>query len=340
MDDAAFVPDAEPVTLVVEEADTDQRLDVCLARRVPGLSRARLQALIRAGHVHVDGAPVTEPKRRLDAGATVEITLPPPAESTAKGEVIPLDIVYEDPHLLVIDKPAGLVVHPAAGHASGTLVNALIAHCGADLSGIGGVARPGIVHRLDKETSGLIVVAKSDAAHQGLAAQFADHGRTGPLERVYRALVWGVPSPAKGRIDAPLGRAPNHRQRFAVVKNGKTAITHYQTERMFPRDAPLASLVSCRLETGRTHQIRVHMADLGHPLLGDPLYGAGFRTKANRLPATVQARIADLSGQALHAAVLGFAHPVTGEPLRFESPLPPALADLLAALDSLSAERL
>lgn len=338
MNDAAFVPGADPVILTVEDADDDQRLDQCLARRVPDLSRARLQGLIRAGHVDVDGATVTEPKRKVKAGAAISLTLPEPEPAAAVAEAIPLDIVYEDPHLLVVDKPAGLVVHPAAGHARGTLVNALLAHCGPELSGIGGVARPGIVHRIDKETSGLLVVAKSDVAHQGLSAQFADHGRTGPLERTYRAVVWGAPRPAEGRIDAPIGRAPNHRQRFAIVSSGKPAVTHYATDRRFPAADPIASLVSCRLETGRTHQIRVHMSSKGHPLLGDTLYGAGFRTKANRLPEEVRTRIDALSGQALHAAVLGLAHPVTGETLRFESPLPGALADLVAALDRVAAD--
>nr|WP_018700387.1 RluA family pseudouridine synthase [Amorphus coralli] len=319
--------------LVVDNDATGQRLDVYLAARLPDLSRARLQALIRAGQVTVDAEPVTEPKRRVTPGMTIVVSVPAPEPAAARAQPIPLEIVYEDPHLIVIDKPAGLVVHPAAGHADGTLVNALIAHCGAELSGIGGVARPGIVHRLDKETSGLLVVAKSDAAHKGLAAQFADHGRTGPLERLYRALVWGAPFPATGTIDAPLGRAPNHRQRFAVVRTGKIAITHYATERGFPAADPIASLVSCRLETGRTHQIRVHLTHIGHPLLGDPLYGAGFRTKARRLPEAAQDRLSALQGQALHAAVLGFAHPISGETMRFESPMPPTLAALAQELD-------
>ncbi|MDQ0314009.1 RluA family pseudouridine synthase [Amorphus orientalis] len=335
MDSAAFVSSSEPLAVVADETDAGQRLDVVLARRVPDLSRARLQGLIKSGQVHVDGAPETEPKRKLRPGEAIAITLPPPEPATARPQAIPLDIVFEDDHLIVVDKPAGLVVHPAAGHADGTLVNALLAHCGSDLSGIGGVARPGIVHRLDKETSGLLVVAKSDAAHKGLALQFADHGRSGPLERVYKALVWGTPQPLRGTIDAPLGRAPNQRQRFAVVSNGKPAITHYAVERGFPAAEPLASLVSCRLETGRTHQIRVHMAHIGHPLLGDPLYGAGFKTKANRLPDAVRSALAGLSGQALHAAVLGFAHPVTGETVRFESPMPAPLALLTEELTKL-----
>ena len=327
-------PETDRVDLVVDDDASAQRLDVYLAAHIPDLSRARLQALIRAGQVRVDGTPATETKRRIAPGMRIEIDVPPPEPAKAQGQPIPLEIIYEDAHLIVIDKPTGLVVHPAAGHADGTLVNALIAHCGSELSGIGGVARPGIVHRLDKETSGLMVAAKSDAAHQGLAAQFADHGRTGPLERIYRALVWGAPFPPQGRIDAPLGRDPHHRQRFAVVASGKEAITHYVTDRSYPVADPIASLVSCRLETGRTHQIRVHMAHRGHPLLGDTLYGAGFRTKAKRLPEAAQDKLAALRGQALHAGVLGFAHPVTGETMRFESPMPPALAALAEALNA------
>ncbi|HEU4518600.1 MAG TPA: RluA family pseudouridine synthase, partial [Microvirga sp.] len=255
-----------------------------------------------------------------------------PAEPEA--EAIALAVVYEDADLIVIDKPAGLVVHPAAGHESGTLVNALIAHCGESLSGIGGVKRPGIVHRLDKDTSGLLVVAKTDLAHQGLAAQFADHGRTGPLERAYRAVVWGVPARARGTIEAALGRSSHNREKIAVLapERGRFAITRYEVEEPLSPPDPAASLVRCELETGRTHQIRVHMAHLGHPLLGDALYGSGFRTKANRLSAAQQAALAALGRQALHAAVLGFEHPRSGQALRFESPLPADMATLVAAL--------
>ena len=213
--------------------------------------------------------------------------MPAPEPAEPGGESIPLNIVFEDDAIIVIDKPAGLVVHPAAGHATGTLVNALIAHCGDSLSGIGGVKRPGIVHRLDKDTTGLMVVAKTDRAHQALAAQFADHGRTGPLRRGYLAFVWGAPARPKGTIDEPIDRHPKSRDRMAVRANGRVAITHWQVlERFKGKDGkPVASLIECRLETGRTHQIRVHLAHVGHPLLGDATYGTGFKTKAARLPA-------------------------------------------------------
>ncbi len=220
--------------------------------------------------------------------------MPEPEPAEPGGEDIPLNIVFEDDDIIVIDKPAGLVVHPAAGHATGTLVNALIAHCGDSLSGIGGVKRPGIVHRLDKDTTGLMVVAKTDRAHQALAAQFADHGRTGPLRRGYLAFVWGAPARPKGTIDAPIDRHPKSRDRMAVRANGREAITHWQVlERFDGKDGkPAASLIECRLETGRTHQIRVHLAHLGHPLLGDATYGTGFKTKATRLPEAAQEALA------------------------------------------------
>ena len=232
----------------------------------------------------------------------------------------------------MIDKPAGLVVHPAPGHAAGTLVNALIRHCGASLSGVGGVKRPGIVHRLDKDTSGLLVVAKTDAAHRGLAELFADHGRTGSLEREYLALVWGRFDAAAGKIAAPIGRDPRHRERMAVVAEarGRHATTHWRLEEAL---GP-ASLVACRLETGRTHQIRVHMASIGHPLLGDSVYGAGFKTKAAHLGDDARAALVALGRQALHASVLGFEHPATGETLRFESPPPEDFSRLLNALQA------
>jgi 23S rRNA pseudouridine1911/1915/1917 synthase len=250
-------------------------------------------------------------------------------------------VVYEDEHLIVIDKPAGLVVHPAAGHWTGTLVNALVHHCGDSLSGIGGVRRPGIVHRLDKDTTGLMVVAKTDRAHAGLARQFADHGRTGDLERAYAALVWGSPEPWRGTIDAPLGRSHTDRTRIAVVRSGgKEAVTHYEVVRRFPdragRDAAV-SMVECRLETGRTHQIRVHMAAAGHPLLGDQEYGRGFLTKANRLPEPVAASVRGFGRQALHAFLIQFRHPVTDKVLRFESELPQDMTGLVDALETLDA---
>jgi 23S rRNA pseudouridine1911/1915/1917 synthase len=309
--------------------DLGERLDRFLAARLPEFSRARIQALMRAGRVLSGGRTLEDPAGRVNSGEIV-IEIPPPEPAEPAAQAMPLAIVYEDADLVVIDKPAGLVVHPAAGHAEGTLVNALIAHCGTSLSGIGGVARPGIVHRLDKDTSGLLVVAKNDAAHRGLSAQFADHGRAGPLLRAYRALAWGAPSLPRGTVDAPLGRSAKNREKIAVRADGRRAVTHWQVLERF--DAADAALLECRLETGRTHQIRVHLAHIGHPLLGDDVYGAGHRTKASRLSEHAKAALAALGRQALHAAELGFAHPVTGETLRFESPMPQDMARLAAAL--------
>lgn len=318
----------------LDEGAPPERLDRVAARLWSDLSRSRLQALIREGQVTVDGAAILDPGRKVAAGARIVLTVPPPSPAEPEGEAIDLAIVYEDDDVIVIDKPAGLVVHPAAGHDSGTLVNALIAHCGESLSGIGGVKRPGIVHRLDKDTSGLLVVAKNDRAHQGLAAQFADHGRTGPLERAYFALVWGVPDRQRGLVEAALARSLHNREKITVVagERGRYAITHYEMLEALPQTAPLASLVRCELETGRTHQIRVHMAHIGHPLLGDHIYGSGFKTKANRLSEEQQTALKALNRQALHATVLGFEHPKSGEFLRFESALPNDMATLLAAL--------
>lgn len=295
------------------------------------LSRTRLKSLIEAGHVLIDGVPATEPSLAVRAGQIVSLEVPPAADPVPRGEAIALQVVHEDAHLLVIDKPAGLVVHPAAGHDTGTLVNALIAHCGESLSGIGGVRRPGIVHRLDKDTSGLLVVAKTDAAHRGLARHFADHGETLPLEREYLAFCWGVPERASGTIEASLGRHPRDREKIAVVASakGRHAVTDWRVVETYGREA---SLVACRLKTGRTHQIRVHMAHVGHALLGDPVYSKGFKSKESRLAPTARLVLGKLSRQALHAAVLGFAHPVTGELLRFESALPPELQALRDAL--------
>ncbi|WP_280954441.1 RluA family pseudouridine synthase [Alsobacter soli] len=316
--------------------DKGERLDRFLAAMVPGLSRTRLKALILDGRVTVNGARVDDPGRKLDAGQEIAVDVPPPVPAEPEGESIPLNVVYEDDQLLVIDKPAGLVVHPAAGHDSGTLVNALIAHCGDSLSGIGGVKRPGIVHRLDKDTTGLLVVAKTDRAHKTLADQFADHGRTGPLERAYRAVVWGVLPRKHGTVDANLDRSTRHRDRMAVVsrEKGREAITHYETEEVFAgaNGEAVASLVTCRLETGRTHQIRVHMAHIGHPLIGDPVYAGGFRTKASLLGPQARAAVEAFPRQALHAALLGFAHPITDEELIFESDLPVDMEQLIAAL--------
>jgi 23S rRNA pseudouridine1911/1915/1917 synthase len=319
---------------LLEDGMAAERLDRVLARLQADLSRSRLQALIRDGQVAVDDTPVLDPNRKVAGGVRITLTVPPPVPAEPAGEAIDLTIVYEDDDVIVIDKPPGLVVHPAAGHDSGTLVNALIAHCGESLSGIGGVKRPGIVHRLDKDTSGLLVVAKNDLAHQALAAQFADHGRTGPLERAYLAILWGVPERRRGTVEAALARSTHNREKIVVVgeDRGRYAITHYEVLEGLPPANPIASLVRCELETGRTHQIRVHMAHLGHPLLGDATYGSGFKTKANRLSEPQKEALIGLNRQALHAAILGFEHPRSGEFLRFESPLPADMAALLQAL--------
>jgi 23S rRNA pseudouridine1911/1915/1917 synthase len=311
-------------------AEAGERLDRFLSRAAQDFSRTRLKALIEEGRVSVDGAPVLDPARKLGPGAVVTLEPPPPAETAIAGQDIPLDIVFEDEHLIVIDKPAGLVTHPAPGHHDGTLVNALVRHCGASLSGIGGVKRPGIVHRLDKDTSGLMVVAKTDAAHRGLADLFADHGRSGSLVREYVALAWNDFPARSGVVDAPIGRHPHSRDRMAVVDEarGRRAVTHWRIEEGLKG----AALLRLRLETGRTHQIRVHLAHIGHPLIGDSVYGAGFKTKANRLGEAARAALAALNRQALHARSLGFEHPVTGEPLLFERAPPQDFLKLLAAL--------
>jgi len=325
---------ADRLAFAVAAGEGGERLDRFLsqaaAARGLALSRTRLKALIEAGQVTIDGAEARDPAARIAEGKQIALAVPPPEDAAIAGEDLPLEVVYEDAHLLIVDKPAGLVVHPAPGHAAGTLVNALIRHCGDSLSGVGGVKRPGIVHRLDKDTSGLLVVAKNDAAHQGLAALFADHGRSGSLKREYRALVWGAPERASRTIAAAIGRHPFSREKMAVVadKRGRAAVTHWRVEeRLGP-----ASLVACRLETGRTHQIRVHLAHIGHPLLGDSVYGAGFKTKASRLSGEARAALDALGRQALHAAILAFDHPVTGEPLAFESPLPTDLDNLVRIL--------
>lgn len=305
------------------------RADVILAQAASHLSRSRVQSLIRAGAAELNGTPLTDPSRKVSPGDILTLAEPPPVPAAPAGEAIPLQVLYEDAALIVINKPAGLVVHPAAGHATGTLVNALIAHCGTSLSGIGGELRPGIVHRLDKETSGILVAAKSDVAHRGLAAQFADHGRTGPLKRVYDALAWGVLSSASGTIAKPIGRHPTDRQRFAVTGTGKPAVTHYRVTDTFNA----ASRLSLALETGRTHQIRVHLAHVGHPLLGDPLYGRGFVTKAAKLGPRAADALVRLGRQALHAGHLTFAHPITGATLSFDAPPP---ADHKALIDALA----
>jgi 23S rRNA pseudouridine1911/1915/1917 synthase len=326
---------SEVVAVGAEEAG--ERLDRFLARRLPQLSRSRLQALIRAGEVGCEGRAVADLGRRVRAGESYTVHVPEPEAAVPEAEAIPLAVLYEDAELIVVDKPAGLTVHPAPGHAAGTLVNALIAHCGASLSGIGGVRRPGIVHRLDKDTSGLLVVAKSDRAHRGLAQQFAAHGADGRLERHYLAIVWGAPERQRGSIDAALARSRTNRTKIAVVSDaaGRRAVTRYEVLATYPAGAktPIASLLRLTLETGRTHQVRVHLAHIGHPLLGDMTYGAGFKASARKLNAQAQAALGRLGRQALHAAELALVHPVTEKRLRFASPLPADMARLAGALE-------
>jgi 23S rRNA pseudouridine1911/1915/1917 synthase len=310
-----------------------QRLDWFLTEALAAvghpLSRTRVKGLITAGHVQRSGSVLRDAAERIRTGQKYEISVPTPVSIAPAAEAIPLMIVYEDDHLIVLDKPAGLVMHPGAGHPTGTLVNALIAHCGDSLSGIGGVKRPGIVHRLDKDTSGLLVVAKTDLTHQRLSTLFSSHGRTGSLVRAYTAFVWGIPNRSAGTVTGQVGRHPQHRGKMAVVASGRHATTHWQCIETFGSGV---SLIRCRLETGRTHQIRVHMAYLGHPLLGDVLYGGGFKSKSTALSAAARDSLVALGRQALHASLLGFPHPHRDETLRFESALPADLERLLAAL--------
>jgi 23S rRNA pseudouridine1911/1915/1917 synthase len=321
----------EPQTLQAI-IDHVERLDKVLGVTFPDISRARFQKLIVGGHALVDGKIVTDVGQKLKPGQSITVTLPLPEPAEPQPENIALEIVHEDRHLIVINKPPGLVVHPAAGHASGTLVNALLGHCGDSLSGIGGVKRPGIVHRLDKDTSGLLVVAKNDKAHQALSEQFAAHGRDGNLQRTYIALVWGVPDRSHGTITTRLGRSTTNRQKIAVTKsetNSREAITHYEVAERF---GEMASLIRCNLETGRTHQIRVHMAHIGHPVLGDATYGAGFKTAISRLSDSAKLALNTLNQQALHAETLGFLHPSTGKPMLFSAPPPMPFLQLLKEL--------
>jgi len=328
-------------TVIATPEDAGARLDRVLAVRIEGLSRTRLKALILDGAVTIGGRTICDPEHRVNAADEIHVGVPAADDPEPMAENIPLNIVYEDADLIVIDKPRDLVVHPAPGHHSGTLVNALIAHCGDTLSGIGGVKRPGIVHRLDKDTTGLLVAAKNDRAHNKLSAQFADHGREGPLKREYLAFVWGAPGRPRGTIEAPIDRHPHARDKMAVRQNGRQAITHWQLLESYPGTdgKPVASLLACRLKTGRTHQIRVHLAHAGHPLLGDETYGTGYRTKAVHLPPAAQAALEALGRQALHAYLLGFEHPTTGEELQFRSELPADLACLRDALSEAHASR-
>jgi len=327
----AIVVEASPEALAEHPGDrVDRWLARCLESRgqTPPLSRNRLKSLILDGRIAVDGATLADPSDPVKPGARYRILVPPAAPAEPEAQDLPLTVVYEDAALIVIDKPAGMTVHPAPGAPRDTLVNALIAHCGESLSGIGGVRRPGIVHRIDKDTSGLLVVAKTDAAHHALARLFADH----TIERAYRAVCWWAPVPPAGRIEGAIGRHPKDRIRMAVRPDGsgKAAVTHYRTIQRF---GAAAALLECRLETGRTHQIRVHLTHIGNHLVGDPVYGRGRIGRVGGLPDAVRQRLVEFSRQALHAAVLGFSHPTTGEPLRFESPLPPDMAALVADLD-------
>jgi 23S rRNA pseudouridine1911/1915/1917 synthase len=314
--------------VTVGDREAGGRVDKVLADLLPEMSRARVQALIAQGHVSRDGAPISDASGKALPG-DYRLEIPPPIAAEPVAEAIPLTVLYEDADLIVVDKPAGMTVHPAPGSERGTLVNALLHHAGDSLSGIGGVARPGIVHRIDKDTSGIVVVAKTDAAHHGLSALFAAHD----IDRVYIALTRGAPKAQKATIEGSIGRSSSDRKKMALVRSGgRHAVTHYAVERTFgPKDRPLAARVACTLETGRTHQIRVHLASVGAPCLGDPAYGSG--PPAEKVRAAMAE--AGLARQALHAAVLGFRHPLTGETLRFESPLPPDMAVLERLLSDL-----
>jgi 23S rRNA pseudouridine1911/1915/1917 synthase len=310
----------QTIEVRLEPAHAGWRLDRALAASIPTLSRERLKSLIRTGAVVTGGAALRDPATKVRGNEDLKVEVPEPTPAHNIAQNIPLRVVFEDQHLLVVDKPAGLVVHPAAGNPDGTLVNALLHHCGGSLSGIGGVARPGIVHRIDKDTSGLLVIAKTDVAHEGLAKQFAAHS----IERRYLAIVSGVPKATEGKVDASLARSSTNRKKIAVVEGGrgKRAMTHWRRITVL-RDA---ALVECRLETGRTHQVRVHMASMGHPLLGDQIYGRSGKTHGNLL------KELNFQRQALHAAELGFIHPVTKHRLSFASAMPPDMQELFNAL--------
>lgn len=315
----------------VGHGDAGERVDRLLASAWSDISRSRLKQLIEDGCLAADGATIAEPSTRVKAGWCLQLRLPEPAPARPEAQAMNLKIVYDDDAVIVVDKPAGLVVHPAPGNPKGTLVNALIAHCGDSLQGIGGERRPGIVHRLDKETSGLIVAAKTQQAHEALVQQFS--ART--IDRSYLAVCWGLLAPTSGRLTGAIGRSPRNRKKMAVVKQGgREAATRYRTLEVLASGA--ASLVECRLETGRTHQIRVHLTEAGHPLLGDPLYGRTQPKAMKLLGIQARATVDRFNRQALHAATLAFTHPQTGERLSFESPLPADLQGLIAALRAAS----
>jgi 23S rRNA pseudouridine1911/1915/1917 synthase len=307
-------------TVTVAETEAGERLDRILAARLGDVSRTRLKKLIETGQVSLDAATIKDPSLRVKPGQRFVVALPPPIDDHPEPQAMALAITYEDAHVIVLDKPAGLVVHPAPGNPDHTLVNALLAHCGDDFAGIGGVKRPGIVHRLDKDTSGLMIVAKTDRAHQSLSAAFAAHS----MSRSYMAVVRGLPSPTAGVIDKRIGRSKTNRKKMAVVgSGGKTAVTHYKVVKSL---GLRAALVECRLKTGRTHQIRVHLTDAGHPLIGDQTYGS---TAKATLPAAARA----FPRQALHANLLGFTHPASGDYLEFTSPLPQDIEELIQVLE-------
>ncbi|MEJ1996156.1 MAG: RluA family pseudouridine synthase [Limibacillus sp.] len=321
---------AEQISVTAESGEAGERIDRLLAQRLPALSRSRLKGLIEGGNLTVEGARVVQPSAKVRAGQRLVLTLPPAEEADPKAEAIALDILFEDEDLLVLNKPAGMVVHPAPGNESGTLVNALIAHCGESLTGIGGVKRPGIVHRLDKDTSGVMVAAKTESAHTALSAAFAARD----IDRRYQAVVWGLPSPSKGEIEGNIGRSPRNRKKMAVVPGGgKPARTRYSVVKSLAGGG--AALVECKLMTGRTHQIRVHMTEIGHPLIGDPLYGGPSRQRLSRLSPGAAAAARAFPRQALHAATLGFKHPRSGEYLNFATNLPLDIVDLIQSLESL-----
>lgn len=316
----------------VDEADVGLRLDKFLSKTFKDMSRARLQTLIRDGHVSANASSTSDtivsPSYSVKLGDTFSLKLPEAVDADPQPEDIPLNVIFEDAHLIVVNKPAGMVVHPAPGSPSGTLVNALLHHCGDSLSGIGGVKRPGIVHRIDKDTSGLLVMAKHDKAHNGLAVQFADHS----IERLYHAVCKGHPNPASDRITGNIGRNTNDRKKMAVVKSGgKAAATHYRTLARFQQAGhALASHIECKLETGRTHQVRVHMLSRGNPLIGDPVYARGSLPSV--IKGTARASLQAFKRQALHAKTLGFDHPVTGQAFKFECDLPYDFDELLNGL--------
>jgi 23S rRNA pseudouridine1911/1915/1917 synthase len=328
------------ITVIVPETSTVDRLDRWLAEylvsvedddeidNIPPLSRSRLKSLILDGNLSLNNSPADDPSRNVRPGDKITLTIPLLQPATPEGENIPLNVLHEDDDIIVVDKPAGLVTHPAPGTPDGTLVNALINHCGDSLTGIGGERRPGIVHRLDKDTSGVMVAAKTAQAHATLTNMFAAHD----LDRVYTALVWGIPIQRQQTIDAPIGRSTRNRKKMTVTKKGRSAITHVDFTRTMP---PLASVGECRLETGRTHQIRVHMAHIGHGIVGDPHYGRPMR--AGQMPDNaLRAALGDLrrfKRQALHASLLGFSHPITAEPLSFTAPIPEDMQDLVYNLE-------